>query len=119
MSDLPLLLPAPRQVKWGAETLTLRAPGLIVVDGPDARCALLFSARRLQSALVEKAGICWEIVGSNAVPHDQVVATLSVCRGRHAPSPGLRADDHTGGHPRGREHTGGGLLRGLHADPDR
>ena len=53
MSDLPILLPAPRQMTLGDGTLALREQGLIVLDGPDAS-ALLFSARRLQAALAEK-----------------------------------------------------------------
>ena len=53
---------------------------LIVLDGPDAG-ALLFSAKRLQAALVEKAGVHWEIVAGNAVPHEQIGATLSVVEG--------------------------------------
>ena len=80
MSHLPNLLPAPRQMAVGDGTLALRPQGLIVLDGPDAG-ALFFSAGRLQAALAEKAGVHWEIVAGNAVPHDEVAATLSVVAG--------------------------------------
>ena len=80
MSNLPILLPAPRQMTVGGGTLALRERGLIVLDGPDAS-ALLFSAKRLQAALAQQAGVHWEIVAGNAVPHDQIAATLSVVEG--------------------------------------
>ena len=80
MSNLPILLPAPRQMAAGDGTLALRQQGLIVLDAPDAG-ALLFSAKRLQAALAERAGVRWEIVASNAVPQAQIRATLSMVGG--------------------------------------
>ncbi len=80
MSNRPILLPAPRQMSLGNGTMALREQGLIVLDSPDAG-ALLFSARRLQEALVHQTGIRWEIVAGNAVPHNQIAATLSVVEG--------------------------------------
>jgi hexosaminidase len=77
MSNLPILLPTPRQMTLGGETMALRERGLIVLDGPDAG-ALLFSVQRLQAALAEKASVRWEIVASNAAPHDQIAATFSI-----------------------------------------
>jgi len=79
MSDL-LLLPQPRGATATGGWLSLLDQRLIVLDGPDA-AALLFSARRLRDALAEKAGIHWEIVAGNTVPHDQVAVTLSVVEG--------------------------------------
>ena len=80
MSNLPIFLPAPRQMAVGDGTLALPEQGLIVLDGPDAS-ALFFSAKRLQAALAERANVHWEIVAGNAVPHDQIAATLSIVEG--------------------------------------
>ena len=80
MSDLPILLPLPRQMAVGDGTLALPQQGLIVLDGPDAG-ALFFSAKRLQAALAERANVHWEIVAGNAVPHDQIAAILSIVVG--------------------------------------
>ncbi len=79
MSD-PLLLPHPRHLALAGGACSLSGERLIVLDGPDAG-VLLFSARRLRAALAEKANVHWEIVAGNAVPHDQIGATLSVVEG--------------------------------------
>jgi hypothetical protein len=71
----------PRRIERGEGALTLREQGLIALDAPEAG-ALFFSARRLQGALRDLAGVRWEIVaGGAAVPHAQVGATLSVVAG--------------------------------------
>lgn len=79
MSDL-LLLPRPRSITVTGGYLTLTAARLIVLDGPEP-AALRFSAHRLQAALQEQAGVRWEIVAGNTVPHEQIGATLSVVAG--------------------------------------
>jgi hexosaminidase len=79
MSDL-LLLPQPRHVTRMGGFLSLVDQRLIVLDGPDVG-TLLFSARRLQEALRAEVGVAWEIVAGNAVPHQQIGATLSVVEG--------------------------------------
>lgn len=79
MSDF-ILLPQPRSMNAAGGFLTLADHRLIVLDGPDP-AALLFSAKRLQAALAERAGVRWEIVAGNTAPHDQIGATLSVVEG--------------------------------------
>jgi hexosaminidase len=76
MPDL-LLLPQPRRVTITGGYLPVAPARLIVLDGPEP-AALRFSALRLQAALQEKAGVRWEIVAGNTVPHEQIGATLSV-----------------------------------------
>jgi hexosaminidase len=84
MSDL-LLLPQPRHLTRAGGFLPLVDLRLIVLDGPDVG-TLLFSAKRLQEALRAEAGVHWEIVAGNAVPHQQIGATLSLVGGgtRHS-----------------------------------
>ncbi|MCX7707178.1 MAG: beta-N-acetylhexosaminidase, partial [Anaerolineae bacterium] len=79
MLDLTLL-PRPRLSLLTAGSLALADRRLIVLDGPEP-AALRFSAARLQTALREKVGVHWEIVAGNAVPHEQIGATLSVVEG--------------------------------------
>ncbi|MGC8782655.1 MAG: beta-N-acetylhexosaminidase, partial [Anaerolineae bacterium] len=79
MPDL-LLLPQPRLITITDGYLSPADRRLIVLDGPEP-AALRFSAGRLQAALREKAGLHWEIVAGNTVPHDQVGVTLSVVEG--------------------------------------
>ncbi len=80
MSNLPILLPAPRQMAAGDGNLALRQQGLIVLDAPDVGvCSSAPDACRRRWRA--EAGVAWEIVAGNAVPHDQVGATLSVVGG--------------------------------------
>ncbi len=76
MSEL-LLLPRPRQVILTGGSFSLSGERLIVLDGPDP-AALFFSASRLRDGLAQSAGVHWQIVAGNTVPHDQIGATLSV-----------------------------------------
>ena len=70
-----LLLPAPRQLKTRPGKFIITDGRLILLDGPDPR-ALLFTARRVQSALKKNLGVGWEIVASRAVPQDMIGLTL-------------------------------------------
>ena len=74
--DELLLLPRPRQMEFlgenGRFSLTT-SPKLIALDG-----STLFTARRLQAALRQSAGVDWEIVAGTAVPHDQIGVILSL-----------------------------------------
>ncbi|OQA45722.1 MAG: Beta-hexosaminidase [Chloroflexi bacterium ADurb.Bin325] len=76
MSDLPLLLPRPREMTLAGGTWSLPEKRLIVLEGGEAQ-ALLHAARRLQDAL-RGLDLSWEIVAGNAVPGAQAGITLNV-----------------------------------------
>lgn len=76
MSDLPLLLPAPREMTLTGGTLSLPAKRLIVLDSREPQ-ALMYAARRLQGILAG-LGLEWEIAAGSAVPGEQAGITLSV-----------------------------------------
>jgi hexosaminidase len=80
MSDLPLLLPVPREAKSLGGVFAVLEGRLIALQSADPS-ALRFTAQRLQRALRDRAGVQWEIVAGNAVPQEQVGATLSVVPG--------------------------------------
>ena len=80
MSNLPQLLPTPREISLASDSYLLEDRRLIVLDSP-APQALLFSARRLQASLRADAGLSWEIAASQVTPRDQVGVTLSVVPG--------------------------------------
>jgi hexosaminidase len=71
-----LLLPAPRHLKAHPGKHTLADGRLILINSPDPQ-ALLFTAKRVQSALRKNLGIFWEIVASPAVPQELIGMTLS------------------------------------------
>ena len=77
MSDL-VLMPVPREMSWGDGRLALTNGKLIALDGGTEN---LFTARRLQTAVKEYAGLDWEIVAGTAVPQAQIGAVLSVTPG--------------------------------------
>jgi hexosaminidase len=77
MSDLPLLLPTPREIERTGGTYTLPASQLIVLDCPEP-LALMPAARRVQSLLKDQLGLAWEIVAGTAVPVEQAGITVSV-----------------------------------------
>ncbi len=75
-----ILLPTPRSIEETGDTLSLIPGKLVVIDAPRA-ADLYLTARRLQSALADNAGVEWEVVAGTAVPQNQVGATLSVVPG--------------------------------------
>lgn len=77
MTERPLLLPIPRRISQVYDALPLVDGKLIVIRGPQPQ-DLYFSARRLQAALRNYAGLSWEIVAGNAIPAEQIGLTLSV-----------------------------------------
>lgn len=77
MSDLPILLPTPRRISQSYEPIPLSDNKLIVIHNNRSQ-DLFFSARRLQKALSNYAGVLWEIVASSAIPAEQTGVTLSV-----------------------------------------
>ena len=66
MSDLPLLLPMPREMTLVGGTLALPAQQLIVLDSREP-LALTYAARRLQG-LLRGLGLEWEIVAGERGP---------------------------------------------------
>ncbi len=76
MSELPLLLPRPREMALTGGTFSLPEKQLIVIESA-APLALLHAAQRVQDAL-RRLSLPWEIVAGNAVPGEQAGITLSV-----------------------------------------
>lgn len=74
------LLPPPRTLD-ALPGQCLIAPGRrIVLQGAPPQ-ALLFAARRLQSALRERAGVAWELAASPSGPPEEIGAVLRVVPG--------------------------------------
>ncbi|MCB0000246.1 MAG: beta-N-acetylhexosaminidase, partial [Anaerolineales bacterium] len=75
MMDELFLLPRPRQIEFSGENgrFSLTPNKLIALDG-----GTLFTARRLQTAVRQHAGLDWEIVAGTAVPHNQIGVVLSL-----------------------------------------
>jgi hexosaminidase len=69
------LLPAPRLIKPHTGKFNLSEGRLILIDS-SAPQTLLFTAKRIQSAIRKHLGIVWEITASSAVPKDMVGVTL-------------------------------------------
>lgn len=80
MSDLPLLLPAPRRIASIAGAYPLADARLIALDSPEPH-ALFPIARRLQAALADTAGLTWQVVAGVAAPRERVGISLSVAPG--------------------------------------
>jgi hypothetical protein len=73
-----LLLPQPHQITYLDGALALSNHQLIVLDGPIPQ-SLTFTARRLQQALRQEAGVEWQIVA--AIPAGQIGLKISVAPG--------------------------------------
>ncbi|HEY9078387.1 MAG TPA: glycoside hydrolase family 20 zincin-like fold domain-containing protein [Anaerolineaceae bacterium] len=70
-------LPVPRRVIYLDGDFALGDQAMILIDHPEPQ-QVLFTAKRLQSALETSAGKHWEITASKAVPADQVGVTLKL-----------------------------------------
>ena len=78
-----LLLPQPQQLISQDGVYVLPDQALILLDGPDLH-ALRTAAHRVQQALREHSGLCWETVASPAVPPDLISLALRIRPGASA-----------------------------------
>jgi hexosaminidase len=77
MSDIPVLLPAPRHLEMTGGQFRLTDARLILLDS-SAPQSLRLAAERFQRALRDRFDLNWELVASRAAPSDQIALTLRV-----------------------------------------
>jgi hexosaminidase len=75
MAKKLVLLPSPRKLKNQTGTFVIAEGRLILIESPEPQ-ALLFTAKRIQSALKKNFGVIWEIVAGSAIPQENVALTL-------------------------------------------
>ncbi|MFC1975210.1 glycoside hydrolase family 20 zincin-like fold domain-containing protein [Chloroflexota bacterium] len=80
MSENLLLLPYPRHLEYLGGELSLTNDKLIVLDSIDPQ-SLRFTARQVQQASQQHAGVNWQIVAGKSAPPEQVALTFSVVPG--------------------------------------
>lgn len=91
MENQLCLLPFPRSLTLTGGELALEDQKIIVLAAPQAQ-DLLFSARRLQSALKKAAGYDWDLHASQAVPARRIGLTLEQREGVPCGEQGYRLE---------------------------
>ena len=87
MPDRPLLLPAPRRLTLTGGEIPLDSERLILIQAESPQ-ALLFTAQRLQRALLARWGPGWEISAGSAVPAGLVGLCLQLDPALQLPAQG-------------------------------
>ena len=80
MATKPLLLPAPRHLKFTGGTITLAVPKLIALNTSDPQ-VLRFCAERVRNQIDNVTSTPWQIVAGDHVPRERVGLRLNLVPG--------------------------------------
>ena len=80
MTNNTIFLPQPQSITYTGQTFSLPETGLIALNGDDVQ-GMWFTAVWLQDALLENAGVDYELAGGGAIPSDRITVQLSLVPG--------------------------------------